>query len=326
MTNHVEISVIVPVYNSEETLVELTDRLEKSLEEMLNGKSYQLVFINDGSADNSWQVIKELACKNGKITAINLTKNFGQHNALMCGFQHAKGKYVVTIDDDLQNPPEEIKKLYDLIRQKHDVVYGQLDDKKHSKFRNLGSETIQFVFRKTFGVNVKLASFRIVKKEIIDLILSYEKSFTFIDGIIAWHTKDIGSVPVRHDSRKQGRSGYSLQKLIVLSLNMLTNFSIVPVQFVSMIGIIFSLIGFLFGVFFIIKKLVFGINVMGFASLIVVVTIFSGVQLLSLGMIGEYIGRMHINISNRPQFAIREILCLKDLNHEQGEINRRLGN
>lgn len=308
MLNRIELSVVIPVYNSEKTLDQLVDRLQNGIGKFLDEKFFELIFVNDGSSDSSWTVIKKIALKNHNIIGVNLTRNFGQHNALMSGFTQCQGKYIVTIDDDLQNPPEEISKLYDLIKIKHDVVYGSIKDKKHSRFRNLGSEFVQFIFRKTFDINVRLTSFRILKKEIMDLILSYEKSFTFIDGVIAWYTKDIGSVPVQHLNRNEGKSGYSLKKLFVLALNMVTNFSIVPVQIVSIIGLSFAISSFSFGLFFIFKKIFFGIPVMGFASLIVMGTMFSGVQLISLGMLGEYIGRMHINISNRPQYAVREIV------------------
>jgi len=312
MSNEIELSIVIPVYNSEKTLDQLVDRIKICIGNFLGEQSFELILVNDGSSDSSWAVIKKNALENKNIIGINLTRNFGQHNALMSGFSYCHGKYVVTLDDDLQNPPEEISKLYDLIKRKHDVVYGSLLEKKHSKFRNLGSEFVQFVFRRTFAIDVRLTSFRILKKEIVDLILSYEKSFTFIDGVIAWYTKDIGSVPVQHITRKEGKSGYSLKKLFVLALNMVTNFSIVPVQIVSIIGLIFALTSFGFGIFFLIKKVFFGIPVLGFSSIIVLVTMFSGVQLMSLGMLGEYIGRMHINISNRPQYAVREIVPHKN--------------
>lgn len=308
MSDPVELSIVIPVYNSERTLGQLIDRINICTENFLNKRDFEIILVNDGSADSSWEIIKKNAQKNDNITGVNLTRNFGQHNALMSGFNYCHGKYVVTLDDDLQNPPEEISKLYDLIKKKHDVVYGSPIEKKHSKFRNLGSEFVQFVFRRTFGIAVRLTSFRIIKKEIVDLILSYEKSYTFIDGVIAWYTKDIGSVPVQHIERMEGKSGYSLKKLFVLTLNMVTNFSIVPVQIVSAMGLIFAITSFAFGIFFLIKKVFFGIPVLGFASLIVLVTMLSGVQLISLGMLGEYIGRMHINISNRPQYAVREMI------------------
>jgi len=307
----IELSVVVPVYNSSNTLRELTERLENVLKELV-GTRYELVFVNDGSADSSWDLLKEMAAVNDKIVSINLTRNYGQHNALMCGFTQARGTYIVSIDDDLQNPPEEIPKLFREIQNGYDVVYGVFEIKKHSKFRNLGSEFIQFVYRKTFNINVRISTFRIMKQDIVYKMLSYEKSFTFIDGLISWLTTRIGNVNVEHCQRKVGSSGYSLKGLIMLAFNMMTNFSIVPLQVASLIGLIFAFTGFLVGVYFLCKKIFFGIPVSGFTSTIVAVTIFSGVQLLTAGLLGEYIGRIHINVNKQPQYAIRDIVAPED--------------
>lgn len=307
MKTDVEISVVVPVYNSMQTLRELVQRLEKVLQELV-GNSYELIFVNDGSPDSSWDILKKMSAENDKIVAVKLSRNFGQHNALMCGFSFAQGKYIITIDDDLQNPPEEIPKLFNKIQEGYDVVYGIYDTKKHSKFRNLGSEFIQFVYRKTFYLNVRVTSFRMIKREVTQRMLSYNKSFTYIDGLICWFTTSIGNIYVEHHVRKVGESGYSLQRLIWLALNMMTNFSVVPVQAASLTGLVFAFVGFIFGIFFLLKKLLFDIPVSGFASIIIAVSIFSGVQLLTMGILGEYISRIHINVSNRPQYAVAEVI------------------
>jgi len=222
----IEISVVIPVYNSAQTLRELRERLERVLGDLV-GERYEIVFVNDGSTDSSWDILNEMASTSDKIVAVNLTKNFGQHNALMCGFSQAQGMYIITLDDDLQNPPEETPKLFNEIQTGYDVVYGIFGTKQHSKFRNLGSEFVQFVYRKTFNMNIRISSFRIIRREIIQRIMSYKKSFTYIDGLISWFTNNIGSVLVEHHQRQEGKSGYSLKKLMVLALNMVTNFSIV---------------------------------------------------------------------------------------------------
>jgi polyisoprenyl-phosphate glycosyltransferase len=303
----IEISVVIPVYNSAQTLRELRERLEKVLRDLV-GESYEIVFVNDGSTDSSWDLLNEMASTSDKIVGVNLTRNFGQHNALMCGFSQAQGMYIITLDDDLQNPPEEIPKLFNEIQTGHDVVYGIFDIKQHSKFRNLGSEFVQFVYRKTFNMNIRISSFRIIRREIIQRIMSYEKSFTYIDGLISWFTNNIGSVLVEHHQRQEGKSGYSLKKLMVLALNMVTNFSIVPLQIASLTGLVFALVGFGFGIYFLLKKALLGMSISGFASTIVSITIFSGVQLVTAGILGEYIGRIHINVNKRPQYAIRDIV------------------
>ncbi len=305
--NEIILSVVVPVYNSEATLAELTGRLKAVLAN-LTGTGYQIIYVNDGSADSSWNIIKGLAENDPQIYAINLTRNFGQHNALMCGLSQALGKYSITIDDDLQNPPEEIPKLFEKIQEDYDVVYGVPNTKHHPKYRNIGSKAIQLVYQKTFKTNASITSFRIITRQTVQNMMGYEKSFTFIDGVISWFTSNIGNVFVEHKERKQGGSGYSFPKLVVLAINLLTNFSISPLQIASLTGLFFSIVGFLIGSYYMLKKLFFDIPISGFASIVVSVTILMGVQLLTTGILGEYIGRIHINVNNRPQYVIREIV------------------
>ena len=253
-----DFSVVVPVFNSENTLEELFVRIKQVFGE--SGRSFEVIFVEDGGPDNSWHVLTVLKEKYPDlITAIKLNKNFGQHNALMCGFSRAKGKYLVTLDDDLQNPPEEIQKLFKEIQNGYDVVYGIYDNKKHTTFRNIGSIIVQLLYRKVFNVDVRITSFRIMKREIVEFLLSYEKSFTFIDGIIAWYTTKIKNVTVEHQHRNTGESGHSMKKLVILALNMVTNFSIAPLQIASLTGTFFAIIGFIFGTFILIKKIFFEI-------------------------------------------------------------------
>ncbi len=238
----ITISIIVPVFNGEATVVELLRRLKKVVTEVV-GEKYEIIFVNDGSHDSSWELLKKISLNDNKTTSINLSRNFGQHNALMAGFSYADGKYIVTLDDDLQNPPEEIYKLFQEIKKGYDVVYGVTENKQHSTFRNLGSEIVQWVYQKTFNVKNRISSYRIIRREIVKQILSYEKSFTFIDGVITWFTRNIGNVVIKHHKREFGKSGYSLKKLFVLSMNMITNFSIVPLQLATFTGFIFSIMG-----------------------------------------------------------------------------------
>jgi len=224
----------------------------------------------------------------------------------MCGFEFARGKYVITLDDDLQNPPEEIPRLISKIKEGHDVVYGEYEQKKHSIFRNAGSGVVRLIYNRIFKTRVKITAFRIIRREIIEAVQEYNMNYTFLDGLIAWNTNKITGVKVSHKERKKGRSGYTLGKLIALSLSMLTNFSIFPLQVASFLGLLFSVVGFSMGIFFIVRRLVVNVPVTGFTATIVTLTFFAGVQLLSLGMVGEYIGRVHLNINRRPQYRIRE--------------------
>jgi polyisoprenyl-phosphate glycosyltransferase len=301
------ISVVVPVYNSTATLDELTTRLRTVLDP-LTEDSWEIIYVNDGSPDGSWDLVERLSAGEDRITGINLTRNFGQHNAIMCGIAHACGRYIVTLDDDLQNPPEEIPKLLDMVRDGYDVVYGVPEDKKHSWFRNFGSELVQWMYRKTFNTKGRLTSFRIMDREVANRLLAYGRSFTFLDGLISWNTSRIGNIAVEHHVRSTGRSGYSTRKLVVLALNMATNFSIGPLQVATIIGILFSMFGFLFGFFILFKKMFMDIPISGYTSTIVTIAFLSGVQLLTVGVLGEYIGRIHINVSNCPQYVIRDII------------------
>jgi glycosyltransferase involved in cell wall biosynthesis len=302
----IEYSVVIPVYNSEATLEELYSRLQSVLKPISG--NFEIIFIDDASHDRSWQKLEELHSRDNRVKVIQLMYNFGQHNAIMCGFHFVQGEYVITMDDDLQNPPEEIPKLIDRIKEGYDLVYGEYLSKKHNWFRNIGSSLVQLMYRKVFNVYNNLSAFRIIKRQLIQNILNYDRNYVFIDGLLAWNTKNIGEIRVLHRERKHGRSGYGLGKLITLSLNMITNFSVVPLQMASILGLLFALLGFIMGVLFFVKKIIFGIPLTGYASLIVAITIFSGIQLLSLGLIGEYIGRIHININKRPQYEIRKQL------------------
>jgi glycosyltransferase involved in cell wall biosynthesis len=299
------ISVVVPVYNSETTLLELRSRLETVLEKESRGR-YEIIFVNDASTDSSWAILKTFPKVNHRIIAINLTRNFGQHNALMCGFSQASGDVVVTLDDDLQNPPEEIPRLHRKMAEGFDVVYGIPASRKHSQLKNAGSDLVQLVYRRIFRVSNRISSFRMVRRAIVQCVMGYDRSFSFIDGLLAWYTRDIGTVSVEHQIRAVGRSGYSIGKLMTLALNLLANFSIAPLQIASMTGVVFALLAFLIGSYMLMKKVFLDIPVSGFASLIVSITLFSGVQLMTIGLMGEYIGRMHINTSKRPQFAVRD--------------------
>ncbi len=241
----VELSVVIPVYHSVETLSELIDRVLPVLEG--TGLTHEVVFVDDGSKDGSWQLLEELQRRHPeRIVAIQLMRNFGQHNALMCGFRQARGQYILTMDDDLQNPPEEIPKLVAAIRgEEVDVVYGAIDQKAHGAFRNLGSRLVNAFYRRIFDTDVSVTSFRIVRRELIEKITSYLPNFIFIDGLLAWNTDRIGQVEVEHHVREQGRSGYSLGKLVVLAINLSTNFSLLPLQVTSALGLLVAALGML---------------------------------------------------------------------------------
>jgi len=304
-----DLSVVIPVYRSQETLRPLTQRLMKVLD--AEGRTYEIIFVDDGSPDNSWEVLEALQVEHPQsIVAIQLMRNYGQHNALMCGFRRSRGQFVITMDDDLQNPPEEIPKLINaIISRKLDIVYGSYEStKKHSGWRNLGSTIIITFYNHVFQNNIRGSSFRIIRRELVDSIFPYNLNFTYIDGLLAWNTKRIGEVPVAHHARETGRSGYNPLKLLTLALNLFTNFSLLPLQLVSMTGFVFSICGFIAACVYAILYLTHRITVPGYASIIIAVLVMGGIQLLSLGVLGEYLGRLHLNVNRKPQYVERIVL------------------
>ena len=307
-----ELSVVIPVYRSETSLRPLVARLVPVLE--ATGLTHQIILVDDGSDDSSWQVLSELQTDHpGRIVAIQLMRNYGQHNALMCGFRHAKGDIVITMDDDLQNPPEEIPKLLATIHSgQFDLVYGSYVSKKHSLWRNFGSSIVNGFYRLVFGNQVCISSFRAIRGTLLGTILSYNLNFTFVDGLLAWNTVRIGQVEVEHCPRKTTRSGYNLGKLVLLAFNLFTNFSLLPLQLVSACGLGASACGFALAFYYLLHGVLSQITVPGYASTIIAVLIIGGTQLVAIGIIGEYLGRLHMNVNRKPQYMVRSALGSAD--------------
>lgn len=299
-------SVVVPVYNSSKTLLELFDRLFAVFKNIHDG-SFELILVEDGSSDNSWEKIQELKRAYPEIIhGIRFARNFGQHNALLCGFRFTKGEFVITMDDDLQTPPEEISKLIQKIKEANaDLVYGTYDSKQHSLLRNTGSSFIKKIAPYASGNTNKGSSFRIIRKEIINQIRSYNQPFVFVDEVIFWHTRNITNVEVNHMPRKEGKSGYSFAKLVGLTFNLVINYSNLPLRIMTVIGFLSSFFAFLFGVFFIWKKVHYKVPI-GYTSIIVTIFFSTGIILFCMGIVGEYISRIYNTQNNKPQYSIKE--------------------
>ncbi len=302
-----DVSVVVPVYNSQATIPLLLDRLSKALDAITD--SYEIVLVEDGSPDGSWAAIEAARAGYGdRVVAAQLMRNYGQHNALMCGLKLARGRFVVTMDDDLQNPPEELHKLLSHIEQQGlDLVYGTADQRKHAGWRNLGAAVVWGFYRTVFRSSITPTPFRVMRHQLVRSVLFYDLNFTYLDGLLAWCTTRIGAVPVEHHERIQGRSGYTLRKLLILALNLYTNFSLLPLQIVSAVGFFTALAGFLVGLYYVVQYFAMNIAVPGFASTIVAILVLGGVQLLALGVIGEYLGRLHLNVNRKPQYVVRQV-------------------
>lgn len=300
-----DISIIIPVYNSELTLIELTERLIKTLE---NNYSFEIIFVNDGSKDNSYNSCKDLALKNKKIKFVSFYKNFGQINAVLAGMKESNGDICILMDDDLQNPPEEIPKLVSEINKGYDFVYG-IPEKMNQNFMRLISSKIAFLMSELMfdkPKNLYPTSFTAIKNNVIKEIIKYEGPYPYVAGLILRVTKNGTNVIVKQLPRKVGKSQYNLIKLLRLWLSGFTNFSIIPLRIASLSGLLISLIGFAILTIIIIQKLFFAKYLSGWSSVIGSVLFFSGIQLLALGMLGEYVGRIFMILNKTPQYSIKE--------------------
>lgn len=299
------ISIIIPVYNSEKSLSALISRLKPALDRL--GRNYELILVNDGSKDRSWDIMHALACDHSWIRAINLMRNYGQHNALLCGMRAAKFDITITMDDDLQNPPEEIPLLLDALDKGYDVVYGTPSVRQHGLWRNLAAQITKLSFRAALGSEIAYQSsaFRAFRTALRNAFADYRGSFVSIDVLLTWGTSHFTSVTVRFEPRHAGVSNYTFAKLAVHALNMVTGFSTLPLRLASFVGFGFMFFGIGVLCFVIGRYLLQGSSVPGFPFLASVIAIFSGVQLFCLGIIGEYLARMHFRMMERPTYAIR---------------------
>ncbi len=301
----VGLSVVVPVYRSEAILPELVQRLESVLARIAS--SYELVLVNDSSPDGSWDVICQLAESHPWIHPINLMRNYGQHNALLCGIRAAQYDVIVTLDDDLQHPPEEIPKLLAVLAQGFDVVYGTPEREEHGVLRDLASLVTKMALQNVMGAAIarQVSAFRAFRAEVAGAFSHYEGSFVSIDVLLTWGTNRFAAVPVAHEPRKQGTSGYSFRKLITHAMNMMTGFTTLPLQIASLVGFVFTFFGFCVLGYVLVRYFMHGDPVPGFPFLASIVAVFSGAQLFALGIIGEYLARMHFRSLQKPPYVVR---------------------
>ena len=300
------ISAVIPVFNSADTLEELYLRLTKSL--IVHFSDYEIIFINDSSGDNSSDIIYRLAENDSHVVCFDLAKNYGQHNALLCGIRQAKYEVIVTLDDDLQNPPEEIPNLLEKLDQGYDVVYGYPKNEQHELFRNIASVFTKIALKTTMGISMArhVSAFRVFRTELRDSFSDYKGSFISIDVLLSWGTNSFSAIPVNHEKRVNGKSNYTFKKLVRHAVNMVTGFSVLPLQIASMIGFLLSLFGFVVLVYVVGRFLFQGSPVPGFPFLASIIAIFSGAQLLGIGIIGEYLARMHFRTMDKPQYFIKK--------------------
>jgi len=300
------VSITVPVYNSESSLKELFTRIDAALKNI----AFEIIFVDDGSKDSSWKVIEEIKKDYPeRITAIKLSRNCGQHNALLCAFNYCKGNLILTMDDDLQHPPEEIPKLLSRFNETNaDVIYGLYETKYHGFVRNAGSYFIKKTSKHAANTIGSGSSFRLIKKEIITKIReNHQHTFLFIDEIMQWYTSNVVTIVTMHAPRKHGKSNYSFIKLVNLYFDILINYTAVPLKLMTYSGLLFSFITFIIGVRFVFRKLAYNVP-LGYTSTIVSILFTASIILLCLGIIGQYIYKLYQFQHQKPPFSIQKII------------------
>jgi len=300
-----QISVVIPVYKSEDSLHELYLRLKTSMATI--DPDFEVILVEDAGTDRSWDIITELSKANKRVSGVQLSRNFGQHNALLCGIRMAQGEIIVTMDDDLQHPPEEIPKLLNKLEEGWDVVYGTPEKEQHGFWRDVASQITKLALQSAMGAKTArhVTAFRVFRTRLREAFATYRSPFISIDVLLTWATTRFAAIPVRHESRRRGESSYTFRRLVVHALNMMTGFSTVPLQFASLLGFACTLFGLLVFLYVIGRYLIHGSSVPGFPFLASVIAIFSGVQLFALGIIGEYLARMHFRTMEKPPYVIR---------------------
>lgn len=307
-----KVSIIIPVYNGAKTIVALVNKVFSSLSEIY---SLEVVLVNDCSPlDNSAEICKGLANTLKEVKFVDLSRNFGEHNAVMAGLNYCTGDCAVIMDDDFQNPPQEVVKLIKELEKGFDVVFSSYAKKEHNKFRNLGSSFNNFVASTLLNKprDLYLSSFKVINRFTINEVTKYKGPNPYLDGLILRVTNLYSTVVVQHDERREGGSGYTLKKLVSLWLNMFTNFSILPLRIATILGFLFSIISFIFIVFFTVEKIQNPDLPIGWASIVVSILLLGGVQLFSIGMIGEYLGRLFLDNGGKPQYVVRSFVDKAD--------------
>lgn len=302
-----KVSFVVPCYRSEHTLPKVVAEIEEKMKD-LGRYEYDIFLINDCSPDDTMGTIRKLCEEHGEIRGLGFAKNFGQHSALMAGLRYADGDYVVCLDDDGQTPADEVDKLLDKLEEGYDAVYARYEHKKHSAFRNMGSRVNDLMARVMLGKPAELyiSSYFAVKRFVVDDMVRYENSYPYVIGLVLRATRNIANVTVSHREREEGSSGYTFGKLLGLWFNGFTAFSVKPLRLATALGAFSAVLGFLYGVYTIVKRLVNPDVPLGFSSTMAAIVFFGGMIMLMLGLIGEYIGRIYISLNNSPQYVIRE--------------------
>ncbi len=302
------ISFVIPCYRSENTLEGVVNEIEMTMKG-IDRYDHEIVLINDGSPDNTWETIKRIAeTRQGTVTGINFAKNFGQHAALMAGLNTAKGDIVICLDDDGQTPADEAGKLISALENGADVAYARYGHKHHNLFSNFGTAMNEWMASVMLGKpkDLYVSSYFAARRFVVDEMVKYESSYPYVIGLVLRTTRNIVNVDVTHRKREVGESGYTLGKLFALWINGFTAFSIKPLRIATFSGVSFAILGFIYGIYTVVKKFVRPDVPVGFSALMSAVIFIGGMLMLMLGMIGEYLGRLYISQNKNPQYVIRE--------------------
>lgn len=300
------VSIVIPVYRAEKTLHELYRRIVAVMEQ--SQLSFELILVEDSGGDQSWRIIQEIAAEDGRVQGINFSRNFGQHAATICGFSASRGQWVITLDDDLEQAPEHIPALYEKALLGADLVYGVYSERTHSKWRNITSALARWMFNKAIpSLNYAYTSYRVIRGDIARALSQFDSPYPFVDGYLSWLTNNYATVPVSHDSRAHGESNYTLKKLLTHTVNIFVTFSDLPLRLATWLGFAAFLlgVGWLFVIF--ISFLTGQVTVSGYASIMAGILAFGGIQLLVLGVFGEYLGRINFKSSRKPLYLIRGV-------------------
>jgi len=310
LKNNIFLSIVIPVYNSEKTIEIVLKKIEETLLRKIN---YEVILVNDGSKDNSYKICRKISKENDSVKFINLSKNFGQHSAILAGLHFVKGDYIVFMDDDLQTPPQEVWKLINEMKEGYDVVYANYKNKQHNKFKTFGSKIndimANILFKKSKNINI--TSYFIIKRYLVNEIINYTGPYPYLGGLVFRSTDNISTVDIIHYRREYGKSNYSFMSLLKLWFNGFTNFSVKPLRISFFLGLICSLTGFIFSIFLVIRKIIDPQVVLGWTSMIVAILLFSGIQLILVGIVGEYVGRIFLSQNKQPQYVIKEKYNIK---------------
>ncbi|WP_413285381.1 glycosyltransferase family 2 protein [Vibrio sp. MA40-2] len=303
-----KLSIVIPVFRSEK-FVRLT--VEKVREEISKFESlFEIILVDDGSPDGSWHVIEVLAKEYKEVKSIKLVKNYGQHTAVLCGIENAAGDFIITMDDDLQNPPEDIPILLNKIEQGYDLVFAKFKQKKHASYRKLGTKIIGYLNDKIFNKpkDITLTNYRIFTKNLAERIVAYRVNEPYIPGLLLMHASSIANVETEHRERTVGGSNYTISKILKLVSRLLFNYSSVPLKALSFIGGAISLFSFLGGIFALMNQLISGSSVQGWTTLVVLLSFLNGFIILMLGVLGEYVIRLTKTISHERPYHISRIV------------------